>query len=166
MRTQFLQNITPIQQNDRRIPIHLQERVEANLNELIDQKHIKKLDKLSKKKQFISSIVITVKQERTVKLALDSKKINEIIHKNKHQTQKIELSLDIIVQIIKGDDSQQTLFTILDLRYAFLQILIQTTEHSNFSLIRGKRQDDTNFRQDSTNSRTSRQNFKKPWTSN
>ena len=40
MKTQFNKDFEPIQQKGRRIPIHLQERVEAELNKLIDQKHI------------------------------------------------------------------------------------------------------------------------------
>ena len=39
MRTQFSKDATPIQQKGRRIPVHLQERVETELNKLVDQKH-------------------------------------------------------------------------------------------------------------------------------
>ena len=45
----------------RRIPIHLQERVETELNKLIDQKHIAKLEKWPEN-QFIIPIFITVKK--------------------------------------------------------------------------------------------------------
>ena len=38
MKTQFIKEFVPIQQKGRRIPIHLQERVEGDLNKLIDQK--------------------------------------------------------------------------------------------------------------------------------
>ena len=79
MKTQFIKEFVPIQQKGRRIPIHLQERVEGKL-ELIDQKHIIKLGKCLNK-QFISPIVITAKKDQAVKLALDSKKINKFIHK-------------------------------------------------------------------------------------
>ena len=47
MKTQFTKEFVPIQQKGRRIPIHLQERVERELNKLIDQKHIIKVDKCS-----------------------------------------------------------------------------------------------------------------------
>ena len=77
LKTQFIKDFVPIQQNGRRIPIHLQERVKGELNKLIDQKHIIKLDKCSDR-QFISPIVITVKKDQTVKLALDSKKNQQI----------------------------------------------------------------------------------------
>ena len=80
MRNQFNNEIIPVQQKGRRVPVHLQDRVEKELNKLMDQKHIIKLDKCSDG-QFISPIVITVKKDQTVKLALDSNKINKFIHK-------------------------------------------------------------------------------------
>ena len=43
MRTQFMKNVNPIQQKGRRVPIHLQERVEKELNKLMDQKPFIKL---------------------------------------------------------------------------------------------------------------------------
>ena len=107
MKTQFIPDVTPIQQKGRSIPIHLQERVEKELNKLIDQQHNIKLEKCSDK-QFISSIVITVKKDQTVKLALDSKKINKFIHKNKYQMPNIDLFFDNIAQTIKSDTKEQT----------------------------------------------------------
>ena len=62
MKKQFSKEFEPVQQKGRRIPIHLQKRDEAELNKLIDQKHIIKLEKCSDK-QFISPIVITVKKD-------------------------------------------------------------------------------------------------------
>ena len=77
MRTRFNKESTPIQQKGRRVPLHLQERVEKDLNKLMDQKHIVKLNNFSDI-QFISPIVITVKKDQTMKLALDSKKIKKM----------------------------------------------------------------------------------------
>ena len=138
MKTQFIKEFVPIQQKGRRIPIQLQEHVEGELNKLIDQKHIIKLDKCSDR-QFISPIVITVKKDQTVKLALDSKKINKFIHKNKYQMPNIDLLLNNIAQEVKSDKTKQTLFSKLDLRYAYSQIPLdqRTREHCNFSLTGG-----------------------------
>ena len=91
----------------------------------MDQKHIIKLDKCSDR-QFISPIVITGK-DQTVKLELDSKKINEFIHKNKYQMPNIDLLLDNIAQVVKSNNSQQTLFSTLALRYAYSQIPLDKT---------------------------------------
>ena len=121
MRTQFSKEFEPIQQKGRRIPIHQQEKVELELNKLIDQKHIIKLVKCSGK-QLISPIAITVKKYQSVNLALFSKKINKYKHKNKYQMPNIALLLDNITQLVKSDKSNQTFFSTLDLRYAYSQI--------------------------------------------
>ena len=121
MKTQFIKEFVPIQQKGRRIPIHLQEVAEEELNKLIDQKHIIKLDKCLDR-QFISPIVITVKKDQTIKLALDLKKVNQFIHKNKYKMPNIDLLLDNIAHIVKSDKKKQTLFSKLDLRYAYSQI--------------------------------------------
>ena len=138
MKTQFIEEFVPIEQKSRRIPILNQERVEEELSKLIDQNHIIKLDKCSDR-QFISSIVITVKKDQTVELALDSKKINKFIHKNKYQMPNIGLLLVNIAQGIKSDKSKQTLFSKLDLRYIYSPILLdqKTQEQCNFSLTVG-----------------------------
>ena len=78
-------------------------------------KHIVKLDKYSDR-QFISPFVFTVKKDQTVKLVLDSKKINKFIHKNKYQMPNIDRLLHNIAQVLKSDKSKQMLFSTLDLR--------------------------------------------------
>ena len=138
MKTQFNKEFDPIQQKGRHIPIHLQERVEAELNNLIDQNYINKMDTCSDQ-QFISPIVITAEDDQTVKLALYSKKINKFIYKNKYQMPKIDLLLHNIAQLVKSDKSSQTLFSTLDLRYAYSQNLLDKTtrEQCNLGLIGG-----------------------------
>ena len=130
MKRQFIQDITPIQQKGRRVPIHVQKRVEKELSLLIDQKHIIKLDK-SSDKQFISPIVIMVKKDQTIKLALDSKKIDKLIHKNKYQMPSFELQLDNIAQIIKTKEKDPILFSTLDVRCAFLKIPLEIETRNN-----------------------------------
>ena len=136
MRTQFSKEFIPIQRKSQRIPSHLQERVEGELNKLIDQKHIIKLDKCSDR-QFISPIVITAKKVQTVRFALDSKKISKLIHMNKYQMPNIDLPLDNIAQVDKSDKTKQTLFSKLDLRYAYSQIWLDksTRDQCNLRLI-------------------------------
>ena len=73
--TKFLNDFKALQQKGRRIPIHIQEKIEQEIKSLIDQGHIVKLDSCSDK-QFISPIVIIVKKDHTKKLAMDSKQIN------------------------------------------------------------------------------------------
>ena len=138
MRIQFNHDFISIQQKGRRIPVHLQERVEGEFNKLMDQNHVINLDECSDR-QFISPIVITVKKDQTVKLASNSQNINKFIHKNKYQMPNIDLLLDNIAEVVKSEKSKQTQFSTLDLRYAYSQIPLDKTtrEQCNFSLIGG-----------------------------
>ena len=56
MKTHLIKDQSHIHQKGRRVPIHLQERVEKELNKLISQKSIIKPDELSDK-IFISLII-------------------------------------------------------------------------------------------------------------
>ena len=51
----------------------------------------------------------------------------------------IDLLLDNIAQVVKPDKTNQTLFTTLDLRYAYSQLPLDKTtrEQCNFSLLGG-----------------------------
>ena len=86
VRSKFHKHYTPSHQKGRRVPINLLHKVSAELRKLSEQGHIEKLQECSDKK-FISPIVITVKKDKSVKLALDSKILNKAIHKNKYQCQ-------------------------------------------------------------------------------
>ena len=66
--------------------------------------------------------MITAKKDQTAKLALDSKEVNNFFHKNKYQMPNIDLLLDNIAQVIKSNNNEQTLFSTIDLRYAYSQI--------------------------------------------
>ena len=70
----FKSAYTPSQHKGRRIPLHLLEKVENELKKLTDDKQIIKLEKCSDE-LFISPVVITVKKDKSVKIALDSKKL-------------------------------------------------------------------------------------------
>ena len=80
--TNFHSPLIPIQEKGRRIPIHILERVENEISKLIKDKQIMKLDNCTSD-CFIAPIVITAKKDNTIKLALDAKRINVQIHKNK-----------------------------------------------------------------------------------
>ena len=84
LKTEFTSEVTPIQQKGRRVPTHHQERVEAKLNKLIDQKLIVKLDKCSARKQPDRN---NVEKVQTVKLALDSEKTSNSSTKTKFKCQ-------------------------------------------------------------------------------
>ena len=63
-------------------------------------------------------MVVTVKKDQTIKLALDSKVKNKAIHKNKCQIPKIDTLIESISQHISAPTSQNTTYlSPLDLIY-------------------------------------------------
>ena len=78
--TNFFSPLIPIQEKGRRIPIHILNRVEKEIDKLQKDDMITKLDKCTND-FFIAPIVITAKTDGSIKLALDAKPINFQIHK-------------------------------------------------------------------------------------
>ena len=79
----------PTQQKGRRVPLHLVEKVQHELQKLIEDKQIICLEKCPDD-LFISPVVITVKKDKSIKIALDSKQLTKSIHKNKYQMESID----------------------------------------------------------------------------
>ena len=92
-------------------------------------------------KNFISPIVITVKRDKTVKLALDSKNLSKSIHKNKYEMSNIDNLIDTVQQNLNTTASHETAyFSTLDLKYAYSQLNLdpKTARHCNFNIISGE----------------------------
>ena len=122
VKSQFKNNFTPAHQRGRRVPLHLEKQVEEELKNLQNNGHITKLEKCSDE-FYISAIAITVKKDKSIKLALDSKTINKAIHKNKYQMHNIDCLMDNIAQTItESSDEVKELFSTLELRYAYSQL--------------------------------------------
>ena len=86
---------------------------------------------------FISPVVILVKKDKRVKIALDSKKLNDAIHqKNKYQMQSIDHLIDAVATYISERSNQNGTFycSKMDLKYAYSQIPLdpQLQKHCNF----------------------------------
>ena len=136
-KSKFHQKFTAKPQKVRRVPINLQPRVSAELERLQTDGHIEKLSSCSDE-HFISPIVITVKKDQCIKLALDSKVLNKAIHKNKYQMPNIEMLIDTISQqFTDTQNGPQAYFTTLDLKYAYslLKLHHDTANHCNFNII-------------------------------
>ena len=91
-------------------------------------------------KYFISPIVVTVKKDQTIKLALDSKILNKANHKNDYQIPNIDTLIESISQQIEAPASQNTTcFSTIDLNYAYSQLNLDTNtaNHCNFNIISG-----------------------------
>ncbi len=135
VKTKFVDNFHLTHQKGRRIPLAIQPQVEQEINRLLKEGHIEKLNSCTDD-QFISPIVITVKRDKSVKLALDSRELNKNIHKNKYQMPNIDKLMDNVSQIISAKDyeNQDVWFTMLDLTYAYGQLLLDvlTSLQCNF----------------------------------
>ena len=136
----FHKHFTPTHQKRRRVPINLHPLFNAELKKLFEERHIIKLNSCLDK-NLISPIIITVKRDKTVKLALDSKILNKSIHRNKYQIPNIDNLIDTIQQNLKTNASQETAyFSIFDLRYAYSHFNLdpETARHCNFNIVSGE----------------------------
>ena len=121
-KSKFRQKFSAKHQKGRRVPLNLQPRVSAELERLQTEGHIEKVSSCSDE-HFISPIVITVKKDQSIKLALDSKVLNKAIPKNKYQMPNIDMLIDTISQhLTNTQNGQQAYFTTLDLKYAYSQL--------------------------------------------
>ena len=97
--SKFKYPLCPIQEKGRRIPIQLQDKVEKEIEKLLTEGHITKLDKWTSD-CFIAPIVITVKKADSTKLAMDAKPINRQLFKNKYQMPNVDELIDGVSQIL------------------------------------------------------------------
>ena len=135
----FPKNFQPNRQKGRRVPIILQERVNNEIEKLLEEEHIEKQNNCSDQ-YFISPKVITVKRDQTIILALDSKILNKSIHKNKYQMPNIETLINSISQILtdyKTEPADKIYFSTIDLKYAHSQLNLHadTAKQFNFNII-------------------------------
>ena len=73
---QLKKETKPIQQKGRPVPIHFQKTVKKELEKLIESGHLEKADNTTEN-CFVSPAVITMKKDKSVKKALDSRKLKE-----------------------------------------------------------------------------------------
>ena len=113
--------------------------MEKEIVKLLTEGHIKKLDKCTSD-CFIAPIVITVKKDDSIKLALDVKPINRQMFKNKHQMPNVDKINDGVSQIVTENKESILYFTMLDLKYAFSQFKLAAdkAEQCDFNIVGGK----------------------------
>ena len=85
--------------------------------------HIEKVNEI-KDDVFIQPAVITVEKDKSIKIALDARVINENIKKDKYQMPNLDDSMCSLAETITGDGPGKVWFTSVDLKYAFGQVLL------------------------------------------
>ena len=136
--SKFHKNYRVIHQKGRKVPIHLQLKVKIELEKLLNEGQIEKLNNCSDQ-FFISPIVITVKKDKSIKIALDSKILNKALHKNKYQMPNIVSLIQTISQTLSTAPQETAYFMTLDLQYAYSQLKLHsdTARHCNFNIVSG-----------------------------
>ena len=126
------------QQKGRRIPIQLQEQVDKEIEKLLKDGHIEKVDKIQDD-IFIQPTVITVKKDKSVKIALDARALNESKAKDKYQMPNLDNLIDMIAEELEKSEGEAW-YSSVDMTYAYGQIPLHelTKRHCNFQIVGGK----------------------------
>ena len=128
----------PIKQKAGPVPLHLQKDVEQELERLIKSGHLEKVNNVDED-CFVSPVVITVKSDKSVKIALDSRKLNDsCIKMRPHMPNMEELLYQISIEITR-DRTAQLFMSKIDLDYAYGQMKLsdETSRQCVFALTGG-----------------------------
>ena len=152
----------PIKQKARPVPLHLQKYVERELERLIKSGHMEKVNNVDED-CFVSPVVITVKSDKSVKIALDSRNINDSCIKLKPHMPTMEELLNQISVEITRDRIAQLFNSKIDLDYAYghLKLRDKTSRQCVFTLTEGNFSGYYRFKRDFTDLPISPQYFKK-----
>ena len=110
-----------IQQKGRPIPIHLQDQVAEEIKRLIKNGYLERATEITED-CFVSPAVRTVKKDKSIKIALDSRKLNEATIKRKAQMPNMEELISRISRKISEEQEGEIWITKLDFDYAYGQI--------------------------------------------
>ena len=125
----------PVKQKARPIPLHLQEDVGRELEKLIKSGHLEKINDVDED-CFASPVVITVKSDKSVKIALDSRKLNDSCIKMRPHMPNMEELLNQISVEITHDRTVNFFISKIDLDYAYGQMRLseETSRQCVFAL--------------------------------
>ena len=126
------------QQKGRRIPFKLQKAVDEEISRLLKEGHIEKIHEI-KDDVFIQPTVITVKKDRSVKIAQDARALNQAIEKDKYQMPNLKNLLDMVAEKLDTEKGEGW-FSSVDMTYAYGQLPLHllTAKHCNFQIIGGE----------------------------
>ena len=88
VKIEFKQNAKVCQQKGSIIPIQLQEAVQEEIERLLKEGHTEKVTEVTEK-EFIQLVVITLRRDKSVKIALHARALNTELGKDKYQMPKL-----------------------------------------------------------------------------
>ena len=89
---------------------------------------------------FLQPTVITVKKDRSVKIALDARELNKNVVEDEYSMPNLDHLMDIIAEQVDRETTGKTYFTSLDLTYAYGQVELSpdTSKQCNCQIIGGE----------------------------
>ena len=89
---------------------------------------------------FIQPVVITVKEDRSVKIALAAGSLNNALIKNKYQMPNLENLMEKVGEIVNDNKGGEVFFTSLNMQYAYGQTNLhpETAKDCNFQIVGGE----------------------------
>ena len=134
---QLKKDTNPIQQKGRPVPIHFQKTIKHELEKLIEKGHLEKADKTTEN-CFISQVVISIKKDKSVKIAIDSRKLNKACVKRKAAMPNMEeLISKISAEITKSNGELSMSKIDLDYVYGQAKLSKEAAKHCLFSIFGG-----------------------------
>ena len=128
-------DVKPKQQKGRPVPIHFRKKVREELEKLIDKGHLEKANKTTEN-GFISPAVITIKKDKSVKIASDSRKLNDACVKSKAAMPNIEEIISkISAEITKNNGDIWMSKIDLDYANGEAKLSEEVAKHCVFSII-------------------------------
>ena len=111
--------------------------MKKELEKLIEKGHLEKADKTTEN-CFVSPAVITIKKDKSVKIALDSRKLNESCIKRKATMPNMEELISQISAKITQNNGEIWMSKIdLDYAYGQAKLSAEASRHCVFSIIGG-----------------------------
>ena len=122
----------PIQQKARPILYHLQQDVKTELDRIIKSGHLDRLETIEID-CFVSPVVITVKKDNTVKIALDARNLNDSCVTTRPHRPNMEESLNQISAELSRNDHDPIWISVIDLDYSYGQTKA-ALDYCNFAM--------------------------------
>ena len=125
----------PVKQKATPVPLHLLEDVGKELEKLIRTGHLAKINDVDED-CFVSPVVITIKSDKSVKVALGSRKLNDSCIKMRPHMPNMEEILNQISVEITRDRTVQLFLPKIDLDYNYRQMKLseETSRQCVFAL--------------------------------
>ena len=121
-------------QKGRRIPIQLQNAVDAEIKRLLKDGHIEKINDI-KDDVFIQPTVITVKKVLSVKIAEEARALNQAIDKDKYQMPNLDNLLGMVAVKLDSENGEAC-YSSVEVTYAYGQVPLHslTAKHCKFQI--------------------------------